>query len=343
MLRLALFALVLAIVARTTAQSRTAPNDLPRPTKAAVAAELARIDSAGDATRSIEARVRIADLLKSKDALILLQDAAARADSADDAWRGTDARNKLMELYRAKGDHKRALAEALRIIELERVGRAKEIEREAQEAAERMEAHQQERDSLIALLENESSAARTAIGQAQKTIAQRELIIIAVCAVGIILLLTAILVLRRSHRRAMEQVRQELSVFQARIAEMAEEMKGVVSRMEAQRTAPPTTPSSEAPAPAAGKAALSPDPMVLALFMRQAPERIAALETARAANDHEKVLRVLHSLRPQLDALDPDGLGASCARLRARQPSDADWDAGLDGLIAGMRALMAHR
>lgn len=83
--------------------------------------------------------------------------------------------------------------------------------------------------------------------------------------------------------------------------------------------------------------------MVLALFMRQAPERIEALETARAANDHEKVLRVLHSLRPQLDALDPDGLGASCARLRAMRPSDADRDAGLDRLIAGMRALMAHR
>ncbi|MBK9146438.1 MAG: Hpt domain-containing protein [Flavobacteriales bacterium] len=254
-----------------------------------------------------------------------------------------EARNKLMALYRANGDHKRALAEALRIIDLGRIVCAKESEREAQEADEMIRAYHQERDSLIALLEYESSAARTAIGQAQKTIAQRELIIIAVGAIGIILLLTAILVLRRSHRRVMEQLRTELGAFQARIAEMAGEMKELVRQYDAQRAAPPATPSSEAPAPEAGKGALSPDPMVLAIFKRQAPERIAALEAAREANDHDKVLRVLHSLRPQLDALDPDGLGASCARLRAMQPSDADRDAGLNRLIAGMHAMMAHR
>ncbi|MBK6343242.1 MAG: Hpt domain-containing protein [Flavobacteriales bacterium] len=343
MLRLALIVLVLVIVTGTTAQSRSARNDPQRPTKAAVSAELARIDSAGDAARSIDARIRIAELLKSKDALILLQDAAARADSADDTWLGIEARDKLMALYRANGDNKRALAEAMRIIELERISSAKENEREELEAADMIRAHQQERDSLLALLESESSASRNALGEARKTIAQRELTIITTGAIGIILLLITILVLRRSHRRVMEQLRTEIGAIQARIADMAGEMKELVEQYDAQRTAPPATPSSEAPAPIAGQGAPSLDPMVLAIFKRQAPERIAALETAREANDHEKVLRVLHSLRPQLDALDPDGLGASCARLRAMQPSDADRDAGLDRLIAGMHAMMAHR
>lgn len=83
--------------------------------------------------------------------------------------------------------------------------------------------------------------------------------------------------------------------------------------------------------------------MVLAFFRRQAPERIATLQAARASGDHEKVLRVLHSLRPQLDALDPQGLGVLCARLRGMQPGHPERGAGLDQLITGINTLLSSQ
>ena len=82
--------------------------------------------------------------------------------------------------------------------------------------------------------------------------------------------------------------------------------------------------------------------MVAALFRQQAPLRLAALRSAHAAADNEKVLRVLHSLRPQLDALDPTGLGALCQRLRSTRHDDAAWDPGLDELERGINTLLAR-
>jgi len=342
MLRLVLVALLLGFSAEALAQSRPERNGPPRPTKAAVAAELARIDSAGDASQSIDARMRIAELLKGKEALILLQDAAVRADSVQDRWRSSEARTKLVDRYRASGDNKRALAEALRIIESERQGRALESEQEAGEVADLIQAHQHELDSLIAVHEQSALASSNELGHARKAIAQREVIIIVVAAIGIVLLLFAILLLRRSHRRAMDKLRKEVNGSQARISALAQDMQRMARQMEEQRAVPQAIPASEAPTHVVEKEAPAHDPMVLALFKRQAPERIAALHAARAAGNHEKVLRVLHSLRPQLDALEPDGLGASCARLRDMQPSDSGWHAGLEELMAGISALLAR-
>ncbi|MBK9175051.1 MAG: Hpt domain-containing protein [Flavobacteriales bacterium] len=87
----------------------------------------------------------------------------------------------------------------------------------------------------------------------------------------------------------------------------------------------------------------APDAMVLALFRRHVPERIAALRTAREAGDNDKMMRVLHTLRPQLEAVDSDGLGALCASLRASEAvGSADWLSSLERLITGIEAVLGR-
>lgn len=336
-----LFCIILCVPVAAQGKADQALN--LRATIAAARAEVQAADSEAWDYRRVQYRLDLAALLKGKEATALVEEAVAIADSSGELDAGFLAYPYLLETYRKKGDLKRALRASMRIDSLWARRWEENAVRQKALLADLDAEHAQERDSLVTAYEQSLSEARTQVSVSQREVAAREVMLAAMATVAIVIITILVLVLRRSHRRAIEHMRTELGDLQARIAAMAEEMKGVVSRMEAQRTAPPTTPSPEATAPKIEQEAPSPDPMVLALFKRQAPERITALNTARAAGDHEKVLRVLHSLRPQLDALDPDGLGASCARLRAMQPSDADWDAGLDRLVAGMHAMMAQR
>ncbi|MBK9175052.1 MAG: hypothetical protein IPM46_01695 [Flavobacteriales bacterium] len=174
MYRTALLALLLLVCESGFAQSARQRRDSLRVTIAAMKADLARIDSTGPAARAVEARIKLAALLKGKEAIRVLDQAATMADSAREAQLGIDARTGLIERYRAVGDHKRALAEALRIIEIERNESASNVERQAAEASGINRLHQQERDSLIAVREQEASAALITMGQAQKAIVTRE-------------------------------------------------------------------------------------------------------------------------------------------------------------------------
>jgi HPt (histidine-containing phosphotransfer) domain-containing protein len=81
--------------------------------------------------------------------------------------------------------------------------------------------------------------------------------------------------------------------------------------------------------------------MVLGLFQKRAPERLATLREARSAGDVDKVLRVLHTLKPQLVALDPDGVGALCAGLAASGTMPAQSD--LDRLESAIEQLVVAR
>lgn len=84
------------------------------------------------------------------------------------------------------------------------------------------------------------------------------------------------------------------------------------------------------------------DESLLALFRKRAPERLATLRDARARGDHEKVARVLHTLKPQLLALDEHGAGAVCLRLIAEgaQEDALRWQQDLDQLERSMEHLL---
>jgi HPt (histidine-containing phosphotransfer) domain-containing protein len=82
--------------------------------------------------------------------------------------------------------------------------------------------------------------------------------------------------------------------------------------------------------------------MLLALVRRRGAERLSTLRDARQRGDHDKVIRVVHSLKPQLVGLDAEYYTALCARLVAQgAPQNGSWNADLDALERGMGQLLA--
>lgn len=322
-------------------QSDKARRDSLRARISALKAELPAIDSAGPLARAIEARLELAAIVAPKEAVGYLTTAAALADSMGDPWIGIEARTRLMERHRAAGDSKRALAEALRIIDLERECALADAERHSRDLHDLAQVGRLERDSLAAANAVEAAASRTALNLANERIALGRNVLAGVVAIAAVLLAATFLLLRRAQRKERRRLSDEVASLRAQVATLSTnvaELQATTTRTSS--TAAPQPPAetriaTEPPAPAPVL-----DPMILALFKRQAPERIVALQAARTAGDHEKVLRVLHSLRPQLEALDPAGLGALGARLRGMGGEVLGAGALLDEFVADVETLL---
>ena len=99
------------------------------------------------------------------------------------------------------------------------------------------------------------------------------------------------------------------------------------------RPAPPLKEPTPAPpvVPADPEAA-----MLLGLFHKHIPERLRTLKEARERGDHEKVVRVLASMRPQLAQHDATRFSERCAGLIASREAvlGSAHSLELDGLIA---------
>ena len=83
--------------------------------------------------------------------------------------------------------------------------------------------------------------------------------------------------------------------------------------------------------------------MLLSLFRKRIPERLQALKEARSRGDHEKVLRVITSIRPQLVHHDANRFSERCARLIAAGEAVLDEASrdDLDRLIADVELALA--
>lgn len=74
------------------------------------------------------------------------------------------------------------------------------------------------------------------------------------------------------------------------------------------------------------------DPVVLAMFRKSGPDRLTALRTARTIADNDKVVRVVHSLKPQLVSFDAERFAPLCAAITAANAlaDPLRWNADLD-------------
>lgn len=160
---------------------------------------------------------------------------------------------------------------------------------------------------------------------------------------GADLVLLLIIVLVRGGRHN-KRIRSEMDALRAEITAMKAPPR---NRIREQVIAPVTEP------PPAVDVAVVPEPIVadtsamdatlLALFRKRAPERLATLRDARVRGDHEKVARVVHTLKPQLVALDENGLGALCLRITASDPArdPKELNSELDLLDRSIERLLA--
>lgn len=296
-------------------------------------ARMVAADLSADTASSIDLRLKLAELVRSPEAVRLLHDAAVLADSSGLIADGIHVRERLSKMYTSSGDHKKALEEVWRVLALKDLRSTKEKEGLVQGAEAARARAELERDALKAGSERELAAA------AQRehhmgTVASRWMF----CALGLAFVaVSAVFLVVRSSGR-IKHFRSELRDLRAEVEEL-KKPRNTYRQQEPVPVAPPSVVAT-----GSGDPSVAPvmDATALAFFRRMAPERLTALQDARSRGDQEKAMRVVHTLRPHLGTLDPDGLGALCVRLRGMDPKvdPAVWEAGLDQLVRGVLVLL---
>lgn len=340
MLRTALLLILLHASTGAMAITNAAQRDSLRLRVVALKAELLALDSAGRLADAVSTRLEIAELVPRKEAIHYLSVAAALADSIGDPELGIEVRSRSLQRLREAGDTKRALEEAMRIITLEREVATLESEAQLRAFEELVQVGRQERDSLTAVSD---AARRDAEGRVNDARENAELWMY--IALGLIVIgLLALALLAVVNRNALRRQRTEIAGLRAELNAWVERSHNKVR--EPLVTVPsvqPTVPVVPSPVITAPQEVEERDPMVLAFFRKQAPERLATLRDARSRDDHEKVQRVVHSLKPQLASLEP-GLVELCARITASGAHDRPdrWNADLDALMSAVERLLGN-
>jgi hypothetical protein len=242
----------------------------------------------------------IQDLARERDVLIALGVAYERASKAENALQSTRAAHFL-------SDSLISMAHAQALGELRGQQEAERLQWEGKKAAQEEEM-QVLRDELEHLRHRQQQTYGVA------------------GALVVVLLIVMGLVLFRVGRMKRTLAAQAAS--------------GTVERQEPRRnklrpTGSATVPVQETPATEPDLSIDADDAVLLSLFRKRMPERLQALKEARSRGDHEKVLRVITSVRPQLVHHDAERFTERCARLIAAGPTVLEEGSrnDLDGLI----------
>lgn len=311
--------------------------------KAVVAEQRALIgtaDSSGNWLGAFEGRMVLAPLVHKQETVDLLQKAAAIADSLGRPDLEAKARKMLGERYASGGDAQAAYREALRVAELERRSGSMRSDSLIDRYATLLTGLTTERDSAVQAGMDRERRIAEALVEVQHN-AERWMYI-ALVTVGLCVLVVIGLLYRagstgRKLRASMEALHKELATLRS----AGNRRKEVLGKEEAVCSYPGTRPAGVQPPPVDEAM----DPVVLAMFRKTAPERLATLRQARERGDLEKALRVVHSLKPQLVSFDEARFAPLCARLTApgAAASTAQWSADLDALEMGVSELLrAH-
>ncbi len=310
------------------------------PDKEAIAghwSKIHRADSVGDALVAARTRITLAPMVKPAQARKLYAEAALIADTARlAADEGLRAHQGLMELQRAAGNWRGAFEEARTVIALTEEWN----ERQAQIAEElqRIEIEKSvgRQDSLQRALAEQAQLSERSVA-AERAVADRwRWTSVLLALVAIVILVGIVLAARRERKRTLTEqsaVRAELDQIRAALATKPVEPTAPV--------APPLVVPILAEQPVV-PIAEGPDDVVLGMFRAQAPGRLEALRQARANADHAKVVRVVHTLKPQLVHIDAERFTTLCAALTGAEASEqlAQWNADLDRFETEVGALL---
>ncbi|MFZ1618884.1 MAG: Hpt domain-containing protein [Flavobacteriales bacterium] len=300
-------------------------------------AAIALADSTGDMSAAFAGRMRLASLAGKAEAVQLLRQAAAVANDMGRPDLEAIVRRDLASRYAGAGDRTSAYAELLQSDSLERLSASRQRDSLNDQHAIAM-AGLAERDSSVkAGMERERRIA-VALVEVQHN-ADRwmwvSLITVGVCVLLLIGLLYRMGSTSRRLHASIEVLRGEIEGLKKPVNRLKEP-----AAREDVVCAIPKTGLYEEPAIALDEAM---DPVVVAMFRKSAPERLATLRQAREQGDHAKVVRVVHSLKPQLISFDEDRFAPLCARLMApgAEQDKQQWSADLNSLETAVSALLA--
>lgn len=309
-------------------------------------------DSAGDAGRSVAARLDLLRLLSSGKAMRTLLEAEVLADSgAVDPALELRVHEGLVSLFTGLGDMTKANREWAEVARLIKVTMEKEttrtLEQERAVAAVRSSAVN---DSVMSVLASEQNAMR----ERERTLkAQQEWWMyggIGAGALALLALITLGVLLfgpQQRMRKEFKELKQEVAWLRMVNRKRIEEEQAVkatpkpVAPSVLAAVAPAPVP---APAPTAVPTMARPEDVeLLQLVKIRGVERLRTLRDARLRGDRDKIVRVVHSLKPQLVALDATNYTELCARLVSSSADDAAWTADLDRFERAVAGLVGER
>ena len=335
-------AFIFVLLLRTGVDLRAQDGSVPESAasiKAAIAQhkkDIVSADSTKDHAAALRLRMALGSLSKPKEAQVLYAEAVQLADSLDRTEDELEARKALARTLAARGQTKQAYEEAMRTVDKSAEWLAQQAEISSAKADDMRRSASMERDSLLALADAGRRDAESRIRDAQMDVEFWMLIGIGAIAVGLVILLVMLLMNRSALRRQREEIQALRSDINALLDRAQNRWREPVVTVPVPERAPDQPAPIQTPVPTSAV-----DPMVLAVFRKQGPERLATLREARSRGDHEKVQRVVHTLKPQLVHFDP-AFAQLCARLTdAGAVHDGSrWNSDLDTLEGSVSKLL---
>lgn len=300
---------------------------------------LAAADSTGDLRAGFETRIQLARSTRKTEAVSLLKQAAVLADSLGRPDLGAMAHGLLAKRFASMGDHAAAYAEVVLGDSLEDVFQASQLDSLDDRYASELDRVAVARDSVTQASAERERRLAIALVDVQRA-ADRWMYITLATAVLCLLIVIGLLYRMgntgRKLHATIEALRKEVDEQRRtgnRRKEVLSPKEDLVSDPIAGRGEVIPSPVNEAM-----------KPVTAGIFRKGAPERLATLRQARKRGDVEKVLRVVHTLKPQLVSFDEERFAPLCARLTALGASGntAQWSADLDILEAGVQELLSR-
>lgn len=299
--------------------------------------QIRQADSLGVLDEAVRWRMALAALSKPKEAQALYEEVVHLADSTGRIEDELTARKALANTLAARGQMNQAYDEALRVADKSAEWSAQQAEVSKEKADEFVRLAAQQRDSLATASDAGRREAELRINEAHEDTEFWMVVAIGAIAVGLI----ALVVVVAMNGRAVRKQRAEIGALRAELDALRERPKNrmretVVVPAEQPQVPPPVVAPVER-----GPASAPLDPMLEAMFRKQAPERLIALHDARSRGDHEKVQRVVHTLKPQLVNFDPS-FAERCSRItEVGAPKDQPrWNAELDAFEQAVKRLL---
>lgn len=296
-------------------------------------ATLVLADSTRDRQAGFEARMHLSELVGRSEAIALMTQAAALADSMDRPDLGAMAHRLLSGKWASAGAFEKAYVEVVAADSLQMRSDRREAEQDADLRARELQRMAGERDSLLQVSADRDRRMAQAIHELQQRTDAWMYGALAAMAISLLLLVG----LLYRHGSITGRLR-------ATIAELRAEVDALKTRAARATQAPQPRPQPEATpvADALNLADAGMQAMAAGKFRQDGPERLATLLDARQRGDHDKVLRVVASLKPQLLGFDAERCAPLIARLRipGAAGDPLQWNADLDALEAAVRDLL---
>ncbi len=310
-------------------------------------------DSTEDAVTGASLRLELAGLVKSKQGLKLLQEAAGLLDTTTLALElAMRVHRDLADRYTALHSNEKANREWAEVVRLSDVLRD-EAAASVEQALFVNAVSQERMDSLTTAITLAKANHTNALERLSADHTRRQDLALYAMAGGLLMLVLSVVFFAvhiRKQGAVLKELRQEVTWLRMVTK------KGTEPTVVASSITPVAPLNVELPEvvrpieqPAAAPAIPFRDPeedaLLLALVRRRGVERLQTLREARAVGDNDKVVRVVHTMKPQLVSLDATYFQELCGRLVSTDPrtDPARWAEDLDRFETGMARMLELR